>query len=134
MQKQIFYRNTLFGAALFLLLALNSPSEARAQTDDDPSFDLRLRARINAHGDEFNTVALSPDERRLIVGTEKGEIIVWGVPERKIIRKFNQGSPIHKLVSLGDGRHVVAGGGAHVGPKHFGVVRRWDLDSGSFQE
>ena len=134
MREQKPYRNKLFSAAIFLLIAVISPSENLAQTDDDPSFDLRLHGRINAHGDEFMTVALSPDERRLIVGTEKGEIIVWGVPERKIIRKFNQGSPIHKLVLLGDGRYVIAGGGAHIGPKDFGVVRRWDLDSGRFEE
>src|SRR5262245_632434 len=134
MREQKSYRDKLYSAALILLIAVIYPSEYLAQTDDDPSFDLRLQARINAHGDECMTVALSPDERRLIVGTEKGEIIVWGVPERKIIRKFNQGSPIHKLVLLGDGRHVITGGGAHVGPKRSGVVRRWDLDSGSFQE
>src|SRR5262245_15377448 len=134
MRYQQSHRNKFFSAALILFIAVISASENLAQTDDDPSFNLRIHARINAHGDEYMTVALSPDERRLIIGTEKGEIIVWGVPERKIIRKFNQGSPIHKLVLLGDGRHVVAGGGGHFGPKHFGVVRRWDLDSGRFQE
>jgi len=126
----------------FLLLACFSFAPGFAQTappnqdgeEPEAKSQLHLMRRLNAHGDEFNAVVLTPDERRLVIGTEKGELIVWNIAEKQVVARLDQGSPIHSVVMLGDGRHVVAAGGPHAGSKRAGVVRCWDLNSGTSQE
>lgn len=106
---------------------------AFAQGEED-GYGLRLVRRVNAHGDEYMGVALSGEGDRLVIGTEKGELIMWGVGERRVLRKFYQGSPVHAVVTLKDGHHVLAGGGLHGGAAKPGVLRRWDLDTGLYEE
>jgi WD40 repeat protein len=105
-----------------------------SQTEEQAEYQLHLTRRINAHGDEFNAAALTPDERYLIIGTEKGELLVWGLAERRVVRSFKQSSPIHGLVMLADGRRVVTAGGWHMGDKNAGTIGRWDLESGDYEE
>lgn len=125
-------RVLLIGLHLAVLLFLTSATFVEAS--DGEESDLRLLHRINAHGDEFMALALSPDERRLIVGTEKGELIIWGVAEQRILLRFNQGSPVHAVVALRDGHHVVAAGGPHTGQAQGCVVRNWNLETGTFEQ
>lgn len=101
-----------------------------------PEDELQFEAdyRVNAHGDEFMALALTSDGRRLIIGTEKGELLVWGIAERKILKRLYQGSPVHCVAALADPRYVVAAGGPHSKARQFGVARRWDIDAGTFTE
>jgi WD40 repeat protein len=78
-------------------------------------------------------VAVSADGRQLVAGTEKGELLIWDVQERRLLKRLNQGSPIHDLAFLGDSRHIVAGGGWH-DAKQPGVVRKWNIETGVFEE
>ncbi len=99
----------------------------------EDEYDFRITHRINAHGDEFMSLALTPDGQRLVVGTEKGELIVWGVREQRVLKQLNQGSPVHCVVAL-DANHLVAAGGPHSGSEERGVIRKWDIDAGTFEE
>lgn len=113
-------------------------SKVAAQDEDEDEeaqgFELRLSHRVNAHGDEYMGLTQTADGSGLVVGTEKGELLVWGVAERRFVRRFNQGSPIHAVVTLKDGSHVLAGGGAHAGAAQKGVLRSWDLNTGAYEE
>jgi WD40 repeat protein len=102
--------------------------------EQQTEYQLEIVRRINAHGDEFNAVALTPDERYLIIGTEKGELIMWGVAERRVVRRFRQNSPIHGIMMLADGRRVVTAGGQHIDPLSPGTIGRWDLETGDYKE
>src|SRR5437764_11262279 len=124
----------VFLIALHLAVLLLLTGATFAEAVDDEESDLRLTHRINAHGDEFMSLALSPDERRLIVGTEKGELIIWGIAEQRILQRFNQGSPVHAVVALADGQHGVAAGGPHTGKAQGCVVRNWNLETGTFEQ
>jgi len=106
----------------------------QSQTGEQAEYQLHLARRINAHGNEFNVAALTPDERYLIIGTEKGELLVWGLADRCVVRSFKQNSPIHGLVMLADGRSVVTAGGWHMGEMISGTIGRWDLESGDYKE
>ena len=105
-----------------------------SQTGEQAEYQLHLARRVNAHGDEFNAAALTTDERYLIIGTERGELLVWGLAERRALRSFKQNSPIHGLVMLADGRRVVTAGGWHMGEMNSGTIGRWDLESGDYEE
>src|SRR2546428_178737 len=100
----------------------------------DDEYDLHIAHRINAHGDEFMSLSLTSDGRRLVIGTEKGELIVWGIVERKILSQFHQGSPVHCVVALSEPRYIVAVGGPHSEDKQSGVARRWNIDTGTYEE
>ncbi|MBO0862002.1 MAG: WD40 repeat domain-containing protein [Chloracidobacterium sp.] len=117
-----------------LLFTICLGATGHAQTGEQAEYQLYLARRINAHGNEFNAAALTPDERYLIIGTEKGELLVWGLADRRIVRSFKQNSPIHGLVMLADGRSVVTAGGWHTGEMNTGTVGRWDLESGDYKE
>jgi WD40 repeat protein len=117
-----------------LLFTICLSATGWSQTGGQAEYQLHLSRRINAHGDEFNAAALTPDERYLIIGTEKGELLVWGLAERRVLRSFKQNSPIHGLVMLADGRRVVTAGGWHMGEMNSGMIGRWDLESGDYEE
>lgn len=91
-----------------------------------------IRQRINAHGDEFNAIALNASETRLAVGTEKGELIIWDLVGDKLERKFTSDGPIHELAFLNDDRTVVTAGGPHFGPVDRAVLHKWNIDTGVF--
>src|SRR5262249_53296547 len=80
----------------------------------------------------FNGVSLSIDERRLAIGTEKGEVLLWDIAEGRVTRRFNQTAPVHAVTWLDD-HQLIAAGGAHVGA-HSSVVRKWDVESGGFED
>ncbi|MFL6331967.1 MAG: WD40 repeat domain-containing protein [Pyrinomonadaceae bacterium] len=107
---------------------------AAARVEEEEGYGLRLSRRVNAHGDEYMGLASTADGGKLIVGTEKGEVLVWGVAERRFVQRLKQGSPVHAVVMLPDGRHVLAAGGPHDGAAQRGVLRRWDLQTGSYEE
>ena len=91
-------------AALFCLTPVAVWAKKYVGEDE---YDFRITHRINAHGDEFMSLALTPDGQRLVIGTEKGELIVWGVSEQRVLKQLSQGSPVHCVVAL-DASHLVA--------------------------
>lgn len=130
MRRSIWIGNKLSMLILFVLVfSLFAPG--RSMEDE---LDFEASYRVNAHGDEFMTLAVTNDGRRLIIGTEKGELLIWGIAERKILKRLNQGSPIHCVVALADPRYVVAAGGPHSKARQSGVVRKWDIDNGTSTE
>jgi WD40 repeat protein len=50
------------------------------------------------------------------------------------LKRLDQGSPIHCVAALAEPRFVIAAGGPHSGQKRFGIVRKWDIDSGTFED
>jgi len=101
---------------------------------DERQFDFHVLHRVVAHGDEFNSVLLSEDGERLFIGTEKGEVLIWSIPDRRIVRRLNQGSPVHAVVSLGSDKEILAAGGNHSETSNSAVVRKWNLEKGTFEE
>ncbi len=104
------------------------------QADEEKGIFSQLRhtRRINAHGDEFTSMDMSPDKKRLAIGTEKGEVIIWNIENAKIEKQFHQGRPIHEIVFVGNGSVVVAGGN-HTGT-HNCLFGKQDLATGRFEE
>src|ERR1041384_3615621 len=111
---------SLIGTCLILLASV--PSIPAAPEGKEYVFE--VQRRINAHGDEFMAVALTKDERHLIVGAESGKLIVWNIAERRIIKELDQGSPVHCVVALNDPDVFIAAGGPHAGPTSSAAVRK----------
>ncbi|RPJ55075.1 MAG: hypothetical protein EHM23_27360 [Acidobacteria bacterium] len=115
-----------FAALVFLFLSLGfGIFQGAAAATLEP----KLRQRLNAHGDEFNCLVKSDDGKRLIIGTEKGDLIVWDIVGKTVVRTLNQGAPIRCLVAL-DKVRVLAGGGKSTATG--GSLRVWDISTGTF--
>jgi WD40 repeat protein len=112
-----------------MLLALVSTASL---AEDEYGFE--IERRINAHGDEFMALAQTSDGRYLIIGTESGKLIVWGIAERRILRQLDQGSAVHCLVALSDPDTFVAAGGPHAGHDNRPVIRKWRISTGESEE
>src|SRR5215211_5415692 len=121
--------------ALGLLCVAFHPCFALAQTilTGEGDFRFETKHRVNAHGDEFNSLARSVDGRRLFTGTEKGDIIVWDLATSRVERTLHQPSAVHSVVALSDPREFVAASSDHLKPKRA-LVRKWNVESGTFVE
>jgi WD40 repeat protein len=96
--------------------------------------DFRITHRINAHGDEPMALAQSADGRRLVIGTEKGEVLVWDIAERRLINRLDQGEPVHAVAVADAPGFIFAAGGRHLGVRRSGLVRRWNLNAGTYTD
>ena len=115
-----------------LLLLVSLASTAFAQTPiGEGDFKFDVKHRVNAHGDEFNSLAKSSDGQRLFAGTEKGDIIVWNVAANRLERTLHQPSAVHYVAALSDPRELIAVGSNHVKPQHA-LVRKWNVETGTF--
>ena len=117
--------------AIASVVFLTSKNHVLSQGGDDSEFVFQLKHRVNAHGDEFNALAKSSDGKRLFIGTEKGELIVWNILANRLERTLHQPTPIHFLASLSHPSEVVISGSKHVEP-HNALVRQWNVDTGVF--
>ena len=97
-----------------LFLALTSSLTLAQTTIGEGELKFEVKHRINAHGDEFNALAMSSDRQRLFTGTEKGDVIVWNVSTNRLERTLHQPSVIHLVAALSDPRELVAAGSYHV--------------------
>lgn len=114
---------------LFVLLLPVVPT--RSQTENIGQLKFEVRHRVNAHGDEFNSLAKSSDGQWLFVGTEKGEIIIWNIALQRVERKLRQPSPVHLVVTLSDPHYIIASGSNHHEPLRP-LVRKWNIETGAF--
>jgi hypothetical protein len=96
--------------------------------------DFRIAHWINAHGDEPMAMAQSADGKSLVIGTEKGEILVWDIAGRRISKRLTQGEPVHAVAVAGAPGIIFAAGGRHIGARRSGLVRRWNLDAGTYTD
>jgi WD40 repeat protein len=119
--------NVTFIIALSLLFIVAGSSAAKPQSP------FTIHHRVVAHGDEFNAIAMSADGGRLFIGTEKGEVLIWSISDNRIVRRLNQGSPVHALALL-NGKELLAAGGNHFENLQSAVVRKWNLNNGSSEE
>lgn len=119
---------------LLLLLSTLNPFVDGSPEPVEDTHRFQVERRVNAHGNEFMAIALTNDGKHLIVGTESGTLIVWGIPERRVVKELNQGSPVHCVVALKDSDTFVAAGGQHTGSNHRGVIRKWHFSSGKFED
>ena len=127
-------RKTLFRAAISIaLLALAFVSSPAVTTDED-DYGFEVQRRVNAHGDEFMALDQTKDGRFLIVGTESGRLIIWGIAERRIVKQLDQGSAVHCVVALNDADTFVTAGGPHDGPNNRPVIRKWHINTGESEE
>lgn len=101
---------------------------------DKDDYEFKMTRRVNAHGDEFMSVALTRDERHLIIGTESGKLIVWAIAERKVLKALDQGSAVHCVAESDDPDVFFAAGGPHDGPMGRPVARKWRISTGKSEE
>ncbi|HEX6715839.1 MAG TPA: hypothetical protein VF088_01940 [Pyrinomonadaceae bacterium] len=101
------------------------------QSSDRQDLNFEVKHRVNAHGDEFNGLARSSDGKRLFVGTEKGEVIVWNIALRRTERTLRQASAVHLVASLPDTNEVLAAGANHHKPVHA-LLRKWNIETEAF--
>ena len=114
-----------------LLVALTSSLTFAQTAIGEGDFKFEIKHRVNAHGDEFNALAMSADRQRLFTGTEKGDIIVWNVANNRRERTLHQPSGIHFVAALSDPSELIAAGSNHVKPDNA-LVRRWNVETGTF--
>ena len=114
-----------------LLVLLLSPVPGRSQTGDTGELKFAAKHRVNAHGDEFNSLAKSANGQRLFVGTEKGEIIIWNIARKQVERKLRQPSCVHLIATLSDPHYIIASGSNHHEPLRS-LVRKWNVETGVF--
>jgi WD40 repeat protein len=117
---------------LALLATIATNAKSISPIEDDYRFN--IERRVNAHGDEFMALALTKDARRLIVGTESGKLIIWGIAERRVLKQLDQGSAVHSVVALNDPDEFVAAGGPHNDQASRPVVRKWRISTGESYE
>lgn len=115
---------------LFALVCVGSNAFAQSNT---PTLSFVVKHRVNAHGDEYNALARTSDGQFAIIGTEKGDVIVWSFASQKIERTFHQPSAVHFVVTLRDPRFVVAAGSNHHSPR-VSLVRKWNITDGTFTD
>ena len=106
---------------------------AYSQSTDNPSLKFVTRHRVNAHGDEFNSLVKTADGQFAIIGTEKGDLIVWNLASQKIERTLHQPSAIHLVVALSDSQFVIAVGANHHQPRKA-LARKWNIAKGTFED
>lgn len=104
-----------------------------AEAQDNTFNSLKAIHRVNVHGDELMAISVSPDEQRIAIGTEKGELIIWNIEQRKIEKRFVQSHPIHAVQFLIDGQNVITAGGNHTGVENCSLGK-WNIATGKFQE
>src|SRR5262245_30657408 len=127
-------RKILFSTAISIaLLALASISSS-AITQDEDDYRFEVQRRLNAHGDEYMSLAQTTDGRYLVVGAESGKLIIWSLAERRIVKQLDQGSAVHSIVALNDADTFVAAGGPHAGPTSRAVIRKWHIATGESEE
>lgn len=114
-----------------LLVAFSSSLTLAQSVIGQGDFQFEVKHRVNAHGDEFNALAISSDRKRLFTGTEKGDVIIWDVAGNRLERTLHQPSGIHLVAVLSDPRELIAAGSNHVIPKNA-LVRRWNVETGTF--
>lgn len=107
------------------------PVPGTAQSVNVGQLKFEARHRVNAHGDEFNSLAKSSDGQRLFVGTEKGDIIIWNIGLQRLERKLRQPSPVHLVATLSDPRFIIAAGSNHHEPLRP-LLRKWNVETGAF--
>lgn len=117
-------------AWLLIVLLFASPVFAQTQFGEG-DFKFDAKHRVNAHGDEYNSLAKSSDGQRLFTGTEKGDIIVWKITANRLERTLHQPSAIHYVAALSDPRELIAAGSNHVKPQNA-LVRKWNVETGTF--
>ena len=85
--------------------------------------------RLPALGTNHHSVALSPDERLLAVGSLDATIQLWDLVEQRLVRKFRpQSIPIYGLRFWDGGRTLMS----HAFVAHRQTsVQRWDVASGA---
>jgi WD40 repeat protein len=123
---------TCFRVAIGILLVAFSASLTLAQSViGQGDFQFEVKHRVNAHGDEFNALAVGSDRQRLFVGTEKGAVIIWNVAGNRLEKTLHQPSGIHLVGVLSDPRELIAASSNHVNPKNA-LVRKWNVETGTF--
>jgi WD40 repeat protein len=131
MTKLHFYSLTVL--LLLSTWGLHELSPVSSAQEENP-YQIEMDRRINAHGNEFMCLALTSDAKRLIIGTESGAILVWGIAENRIIKELDTGSGVHAVVTLKDPDYFIAAGGPHIGVTEKGYVQKWSIKGGTFEE
>ncbi|MEM9015196.1 MAG: WD40 repeat domain-containing protein [Pseudomonadota bacterium] len=87
-----------------------------------------IETRIDYARATFNHLAITPDSRRLILGSYKDRVLVWRLDEQKPHCRFNsdaKGRGLRALKLSPDGHLIATGGGTN----NWGYVRVWDAET-----
>jgi WD40 repeat protein len=75
-------------------------------------------------GAGMNTIALSPDGKKVVRGSSDGAVRLWDIDTAKVIATWTgHTTAVLFLYWNGDGRRVVAG-------SYDGIIRVWDVETG----
>lgn len=87
-----------------------------------------LTTQIDFAPGSFNHLALSPDGRRLILGSYKARVVVWDMDRQNVHCRFESdtdGQGLRAMKVSPDGRLIATGGGND----NWGYARVWDSDT-----
>ena len=133
LQSKLFAQQVRNRAVLSSLISLQSGAEQRLAELGQPHFRLRWTASrespelirtLTGHGDWVNAVALSPDGRHALSGSEDRTLRYWDLRTGQLLRTFAGHEAGVKAVAMSrDGRHALSASGDR-------TVKLWDLETG----
>ena len=86
--------------------------------------------RFNGPG-HVSSVAWSADGKEALFAVFQGTVILWDVENWKELRRFDHGTGLWSVDYCPTRRSALTAGGTQQGTTNIGVVRLWDLDTGT---
>ena len=85
---------------------------------------------LDAHKEWVRTISLTPDGKKLLSGDDKGQAILWDVPEGKEIRRLPCQGWLQAVALTADARLAVTCEAAVRRADFPNAIKIWDLSSG----
>ena len=79
---------------------------------------------LAGHGSIVNTVAFSPDGRRLLSGSDDLSARIWNVADGQVVGTFTHGKIVNSVAWSPDGKRILTGG-------HGNTAYLWEVDTGA---
>src|SRR5262249_47237670 len=133
-QPNAFAQQVLFRAATSEIASLAENAERRLTERAQPSLLLRWRTLhespalvrlLTGHRGPVTSMAVCPDKRRIVSGSDDGTVVVWDLEAGALIRRLEGHRDwVNSVAVSADGRRIVSG-------SDDGTVAVWDLEAGA---
>ena len=94
---------------------------------------IKLLMTLGGHGDDVNSVAISPDGRYIVSGSRDRTVRIWDINSGDLLRTLggHEWGGVNSVAISPDSRYIVSGGGrVLIDPFTDSAVQIWDINSG----